>query len=66
MKMPQKTDGSEEIKENILNVFGEEQLKQLARECNFVQRSNSKTNLPDFIKLLTTAIIGNSYESLAA
>ena len=39
-------------------------MKELARECNFVQRSSSKIEGPDFVELLTTAIIDNPYVSL--
>ncbi len=39
-------------------------MKQIARECDFVQRSTSKIEGPDFIELLTTAIIENPYVSL--
>lgn len=39
-------------------------MKELARDCNFVRRSSSKIKGPDFVELLTTAIIDNPYVSL--
>lgn len=52
------------VKKEILDVFDNERLKQTAHECDFVQRSSSKIEGPDFIELLTTAIIENPYVSL--
>jgi len=48
----------EKVKEKISAVLNNNDLKELARKCNFVQRSSSKIEGPDFVELLTTAIIG--------
>ncbi len=54
----------EKIKEDILNTLDDQYLKQTARESNFIQRNSSKISGPDFIELLTTAMVENPYVSL--
>ena len=54
----------EKVKEQVSAVLNNNDLKESAHACSFVQRSSSKIEGPDFVELLTTAIIDNPYVSL--
>jgi hypothetical protein len=52
------------ISKSIDEIFDEEHLNKLARENNFIQRSTSKLEGVDFVKLMTLGFIENSEISL--
>jgi len=51
-------DIANKIGDKILGIFDKGKLKDLARETGFIQRSTSKVEGEDFVRLMTTEIIG--------
>lgn len=55
---------SEQIANKIEEIFDEDKLNQLARETGFIQRSTSKLEGADFVKLISLGFLENAEISL--
>lgn len=49
---------SEKVKDKILNIFNKKTLNELAKKVGFVRRTTSRIEGEDFVKLMTTEILG--------
>ncbi len=55
---------SNSVNDKMVELFTEDHLNQLAQKNEFIQRKTSRLNGADFIELMTTGIISNTYEPL--